>query len=211
MSVDIILPSLAKSSFSSMREFDEEHVAEVVVTTDGPGLENEHTDMGCVKLFSANSDIEDVVVESVETTTVSGVEEIEDDSSVDVDETINVPRLEDSDTDIGCVSLFGTNSDIEDVVVDSVDATNVSRVEGLITALVGCVVLPGTTVEFVESDDTDISCETSVDAEVEVEEILLVDLTSLSLHGVDDDSSEGVEEPQLVLYFFLGLDSPCRG
>ena len=190
-SVNILLPSLARSSFSSMREFDEEQLAEVVVTTDVPRLEDEHTDIGCVKLFRTNSDIEDVVVESVDTTTVSGVEEIETAlvGCLELFGTMAEIVEAEDDTDIGCVNLFTTNSeavDIIDVVVDSVETTNVSRVEGLVTALVGCVVLPGTTVEFVVLDDTDISCVPFVDTEVEVEDI-------------EDDSSVDVEEPQLVL------------
>ena len=143
-SVNILLLSLAGSSFSSMRGINEEQLAGVVVTTDVPRLEDEHTDIGCVKLFRTNSDIEDVVVESVDTTTVSGVEEIE-------------------------------------------------------TTLMGCLELFGTMAEIVEAeDDTDISCVTSVESEVEVEDF-------------EDDSSVDVEEPQLVLDSFLGLDSPCRG
>ena len=131
-SVNILLPSLARSSFSSMRGINEEQLAEVVVTTDVPRLEDEHTDIGCVKLIRTNSDIEDVVVEAVDTTTVSGVEEIE-------------------------------------------------------TTLVGCLELFGTMAEFVEAeDDTDISCVTFVETEVEVEDF-------------EDDSSVDVEEPQLVL------------
>ena len=72
-SVNVLLLSLARSSFSSMREINEERFAEVVVATDVPRLEDEHTDIGCAKLFGTNSDIEDVVVDSVDTTTVSGV------------------------------------------------------------------------------------------------------------------------------------------
>ena len=211
MSVEILLPSLARSSFSSMREIDEDELAELVETIEMPRLEVNDTDIGCVTLFEANSDVEDVVeLEPVDTTIASGVEEIEDDSSVDVDETINVPRLEDSDTDIGCVSLFGTNSELEDVVVELVETTNMPRVKGLRTALIGCVMLPGTTVEIVELDDTDIDCVASVDAEVEVEDLeedipvgiedpqlLLVDLASLLLHGVELD-------------FSVGLNSLCR-
>ena len=189
-SVNILLPSLARSSFSSMRGINEEQLAEVVVTTDVPRLEDEHTDIGCVKLFRTNSDIEDVVVESVDTTTVSGVEEIETTlmGCLELFGTMAEIVEAEDDTDIGCVNLFTTNSeavDIIDVVVDSVETTNVSRVEGLVTALIGCVVLPGTTVEFVELDDTDISCVTFVETEVEVEDF-------------EDDSSVGVEEPQLV-------------
>ena len=199
MSVDILLPSLARSSFSSLREIDEEELAELVVTIEMPGLEVNDTDIGCVTLFEANSDIDDVVVEefeddsSVDTTTVSGVEEIEDDSSVDG--TIVVTRLEDADTDIGCVSLFGTNSELEDVVVDSVETTNMPRVKGLITALIGCVVLFGTTVEIVEIEVEDL--EEDIPVGVEDPQLLLVDLTSLRLHGVELD-------------FSLGLDSLCR-
>ena len=154
-----------------------------------------------------------ILLPSLARSSFSSMRGINEDSLVEVDETIDVPRLEDSDTDIGCVNLFTTNSkvvDIIDVVVESVETTNVSRVEGLVTALVGCVVLLGTTVEFIELDDTDIGCVTSVDAEVEVDDIETT-LTSLSLHGVEDNSSEGVEEPQLALDFFLGLDSLCRG
>ena len=183
-SVNILLASLARSSASSMREFNEDCLGDVVVelvdTTKVPGVEEIETALvGCLELFG----------------TMAEIVEAED------------------DTDIGCVNLFTTNSeavDIIDVVVDSVETTNVSRVEGLVTALVGCVVLLGTTVEFIELDDTDIGCVTSVDAEVEVEDIETT-LTSLSLHGVEDNSSEGVEEPQLALDFFLGLDSLCRG
>jgi len=209
MSVDILLPSLARSSFSSMREIDEDELAELVETIEMPRLEVNDTDIGCVTLFEANSDVEDVVeLEPVDTTIASGVEEIEDDSSVDG--TIDVTRLEDADTDIGCVNLFETNSELEDVVVDSVETTNMPRVKGLITALIGCVVLSGTTVEIVEIDDTDIDCVASVDAEVEVEDLeedipvgvedphlLLVDLASLLLHGVELD-------------FSVGLNSLCR-
>ena len=199
-----------------MREIDEDELAEVVVTIEVPRLEDDDTDIGCVTLFGANSDIEDVVeLESVDTTIVSGVDEIETAlmGCLELFGTMaEIVEAEEDHTDIGCVNLFTTNSEAVDIiVVDSVETNDMPRVKGLITASVGCVVLPGTTVEFVESDDTDISCETSVDAEVEVEEILLVDLTSLSLHGVDNDSSEGVEEPQLELDFFLGLDSLCRG
>ena len=166
----------------------------------------------------------DIILLSLVKSSFSSMREINEDELAEVVVTIEIPRLEDADTDIGCVSLFGTNSELEDVVVDSVETTNMPRVKGLITALIGCVVLPGTTVEIVELDDTDIGCITSVDAEVEVEDLeedisvgvedpqlLLVVLTSLRLHGVEDDSSEGVEEPRLVLNFFLGLDSLCRG
>ena len=72
-----------------MRGINEEQLAEVVVTTDVPRLEDEHTDMGCMILFGTTSDIEDVVVESEDTTTVSLVEEIET-------------------TLMGCLKLFGT-------------------------------------------------------------------------------------------------------
>ena len=209
MSVDILLPSLARSSFSSMREIDEDELAELVVTIEMPRLEVNDTDIGCVTLFEANSDVEDVVeLDPVDTTIASGVEEIEDDSSMDG--TIDVTRLEDADTDIGCVNSFGTNSELEDVVVELVETTNMPRVKGLRTALIGCVMLPGTTVEIVELDDTDIDCVASVDAEVEVEDLaedipvgiedpqlLLVDLASLLLHGVELD-------------FSVGLNSLCR-
>ena len=187
-----------------MREIDEDELAEVVVTIEVPRLEDDDTDIGCVTLFGANSDIEDVVeLESVDTTIVSGVDEIETAlmGCLELFGTMAEIVEAEDDTDIGCVNLFTTNSeavDIIDVVVDSVETTNVSRVEGLVTALVGCVVLPGTTVEFVVLDDTDISCVPFVDTEVEVEDI-------------EDDSSVDVEEPQLVLDSFLGLDSPCRG
>ena len=209
MSVEILLPSLARSSFSSMREIDEDELAELVVTIEMPRLEVNDTDIGCVTLFEANSDVEDVVeLDPVDTTIASGVEEIEDDSSMDG--TIDVTRLEDADTDIGCVNSFGTNSELEDVVVDSVETTNMPRVKGLITALIGCVVLSGTTVEIVELDDTALDCVTSVDAEIEVEDLekdipvgvedpqfLMVNLTSLFLPGVELD-------------FSVGLDSLCR-
>ena len=60
-----------------MREIDEDELAEVVVTIEVPRLEDDDTDIGCVTLFGANSDIEDVVeLESVDTTIVSGVEDI---------------------------------------------------------------------------------------------------------------------------------------
>ena len=60
-----------------MREIDEDELAEVVVTIEVPRLEDDDTDIGCVTLFGANSDIEDVVeLESVDTTIVSGVEEM---------------------------------------------------------------------------------------------------------------------------------------
>ena len=60
-----------------MREIDEDELAEVVVTIEVPRLEDDDTDIGCVTLFGANSDIEDVVeLESVDTTIVSGVVEI---------------------------------------------------------------------------------------------------------------------------------------
>ena len=165
-------------------------VTELVVTEPGdeggePVVKHSLVDLSSdILLKSVN-----ILLPSLARSSFSSMREFDEDSLVEVDETIDVPRLEDNDTDIGCVNLFTTNSevvDIIDVVVESVETTNVSRVEGLVTALVGCVVLTGTTVEFVELDDTDISCVTFVETEVEVEDF-------------EDDSSVDVEEPQLVL------------
>ena len=120
-SVNILLPSLARSSFSSMREFDEEQLAEVVVTTDVPRLEDEHTDIGCVKLIRTNSDIEDVVVEAVDTTTVSGVEEIETTlvGCLELFSTMAEFVEAEDDTDISCVTFVETEVEVEDFEDDS--------------------------------------------------------------------------------------------